>query len=296
MSKSNSKGNKFKYWTINILCIILVVVIIICGYQIWSINNNYVQEKKVHDDVMNFKPSDNGPGGSGSLSNTDNSAGQETGAPGPDGWLGTTVWPGTTKKPGTAADNQSIYEAAKKNPDTVGWITIKNTKIDYPFLQRINEVVDKGHQYYYIDHDFNNKKAKAGSIFMDYRNNRDFSNFNTIIYGHHMNNGSMFGTLKNFADRDFFNKNTTGTIYLADRNYTLQIFAYLVINIDVEEDINMIYGTINYNNAGEYLKYVKEKAKQYRDIGVTANQKVVTLSTCTNVAESGRTILIARLA
>ena len=59
----------------------------------------------------------------------------------------------------------------------------------------------------------------TGTIFMDYRNHRDFSDFNTVIYGHHIKNGSMFGTLQKFNDQSFFDDNKTGTIFLADKTY-----------------------------------------------------------------------------
>ena len=183
--------------------------------------------------------------------------------------------------------NQEILDAQKQiNSDIVGWLTIPNTNIDYLFVQASDD-------NFYLRRDLNKRQASAGSIFMDSRNSSDFSDFNTILYGHNMKNGSMFHNLRKFADKDFFDGNRTGTIFLADRVFSLQIFAYLVTGADNAE----IYQTVIITNPEkeDFFDYIRDHARQYRDIGLTAQDRIVTLSTCAYEYDDARMVLLAQL-
>ena len=104
-----------------------------------------------------------------------------------------------------------------------------------------------------------------------------------------MKNGSMFGTLKAFADRQFFEANTHGTIFLPRETLTLEFFAYLVVKSTDEE----IYSI----DPGEsYFEHIKRCARQYRDIGLSREDKIVTLSTCAYEFDDARMVLLARVA
>ena len=262
-----NKKNKFIGILLNVISVILIGVIIFCGYQIWEVYNNYAEEEKIHEEVMIYKPSDK---------DYDDPDISEPGIPAnPDDHNQTQI-------PEPKA-NQSIVDAKKANPDVVGWLTIPNTKIDYPFVQAKDNL-------YYVDHNFKKEKAKAGSIFVDFRCSDDFSDFNTIMYGHHMKNGSMFGTLKHFQEKKFFDSNKTGKIYLEYRVYDIEIFAYMIVHA---ED-NVIYKPMK-RGTDEFLKYVREKSTNYREIGVSTEDKIVTLSTCGYSFEDARLVLIGRL-
>ena len=113
-------------------------------------------------------------------------------------------------------------------PDAVGWIALPNTEINYPFAQHKNND-------YYLRRDLKGEYAAAGTIFMDSRCERDFTSQNTILYGHHMKNGSMFGTLKMFGEASFFDTNASGTIYLPNDTLTLAFFAFLVVDPGAEK-------------------------------------------------------------
>jgi len=177
--------------------------------------------------------------------------------------------------------NQSVIDLQAKYPDAVGWLTVPGTKIDYPFVQSKDNDT-------YLRRDLNGKYAAAGTLFMDCRCAPDFNSQNTIIYGHHMKNGSMFGTLKAFADKEFFAKNSSGSIFLPHENLKLEFFAYLVVKATDKE----IYSA---ELSGNYLKYVKQKARQYRDIIFTSNDRIVTLSTCAYEFDGARMVLLARI-
>ena len=176
--------------------------------------------------------------------------------------------------------NQSVIDLQAKYPDAIGWLTVPGTKIDYPFVWH------EGNDYY-LRRDLDGKYATAGTLFLDYRCAPDFSAQNTIIYGHHMKNGSMFGTLKAFADKEFFDKNAIGTIYLPHENLKLEIFAYLVVKHTDGE----IY---NVDLSENYFEYVRQNARQYRELGLAMGDRIVTLSTCSYEFQNARTVLLAR--
>ncbi|MBQ2001022.1 MAG: class B sortase, partial [Clostridia bacterium] len=102
----------------------------------------------------------------------------------------------------------NFNELEKENEDIHGWITIPNTKIDYPIVQSYSE-----DDLFYIDHDINKEKAKAGAIFTQKLNQRDFTDPNTLIYGHNMANGTMFRHLHKFKNKSFFEENQYFYIY-----------------------------------------------------------------------------------
>ena len=183
-------------------------------------------------------------------------------------------------KPDGGIVNQGVIDLQAQYPDAVGWLTVPGTRIDYPFVQAADND-------YYLRRDLNGDHAMAGTLFMDYRCAKDLSSGNTIIYGHHMKNGSMFGTLKAFAEKDFFGANTRGTICLPHETLTLEFFAYLVVKSTDEK----IYGA----DLGEgYFEYVRQNARQYRDIGLTDSDRVVTLSTCSYEFTDARMVLLGR--
>ena len=176
--------------------------------------------------------------------------------------------------------NQGVIDLRAKYPDAIGWLAVPGTKIDYPFVQ------SKDNDYY-LRRDLNGDYAPAGTLFLDYRCAPDFTSRNTIIYGHHMKNGSMFGTLKAFADQGFFDANRRGTVRLPYETLALEFFAYLVVQSDD--------GTIYSPAPGEdYLGYVKRNARNYRDIDLTNGDRVVTLSTCAYEFDGARMVLLAK--
>jgi len=178
--------------------------------------------------------------------------------------------------------NQNVVDLQAQYPDAVGWLAVPNTKIDYPFVQG-------GDNDYYLHRDINGDYALAGTIFIDYRCVGDFTSQNIILYGHHMKNGSMFGTLKAFAQKSFFDKNTHGVIYLPYCTLTLEFFAYMVINPDTEKELYKVI------LSDTYFDYVKRNARHYRDIGLAQGDRIVTLSTCAYEFDNARMMLLAKV-
>lgn len=177
-----------------------------------------------------------------------------------------------------------------QNKDICAWISIPGIEIEYPILQSSDDAED-----YYLNHDINRKQKTAGSLYIQKINANSFSDKNTVIYGHNMLNGSMFGKLKKYRNKDFFNQNDTIYIYTPN-----QILTYRIFSAFINDNLNIMY-TFNFNDANSYSGFLntcknpKSSVKNYRsDIEVTTNDKIITLSTCTS-KDSERYLVVAML-
>lgn len=181
--------------------------------------------------------------------------------------------------------NQEILDLQSRYKDAVGWITVPHTGIDYPFVQGADND-------FYLNHNMDGEETKAGAIFMDFRNYRDLYDSNIILYGHNMKNGTMFGGIKQYLDKGFFEANNTGTVFLADRTCDVEFFALLVIpSVD-----GIIYGMNDSEAAAAaFLEHMEEVSRYYRDIGATPNDMFITLSTCAYEFKDARMVLIGLL-
>ncbi len=171
------------------------------------------------------------------------------------------------------------------NDDIYAWIRIpyKNQPgeyiADYPVVQSpFND-----DQEYYLTHNINRKQSAYGAIYTQSYNTRDFSDFNTVIYGHNMRAGSMFGTLRKYRDAAFFKENSEILVYQPDRVLKYRIFAAYVY------DDRHILKSFNNNNALDREQYLEEifsnrslAANIDHSIEVGTDDYIITLSTCTS--------------
>ena len=186
---------------------------------------------------------------------------------------------------GDPDSNPTLAELQAINPDVLGWLTIDDTHIDYPVV--IGET-----DMEYVNKDVYGDFALSGSIFLDSDNARDLSDAYTLVYGHHMDNGAMFGDVVEFVNTDYFESHQTGTLYLPDATYTIEIFAC----VQVDAFDSMIYDPLAQNgDVSELLHYVDEIAVQSRYIGVQPTDKVIGLSTCAEAETNGRVVIFGRL-
>lgn len=175
------------------------------------------------------------------------------------------------------------------NKDIIGWIYIPNTKIDYP-------VVKASDNEFYLNRDVEKKTNKAGAIFMDYRNSLD-ENFNTkdkntVLYGHHMKDGSMFADLKKFKSEDFFNENRYIYLDTKEGRKKYEIFSVFI----TKTDFNYIKSQFNNEkDFTDFSKSIQEKSSISTDIKLSNNDEFLTLSTCTYEFDDGRLALVGRL-
>lgn len=171
-------------------------------------------------------------------------------------------------------------ELLKTNKDVIGWLYIPDTKIDEPILKgKDNDT--------YLYTDIYKKSNKAGSIFIDEINKGDFSDDNTIIYGHNMKNGSRFHDLRYFIENDYFQKHPLIYIYLPDGTVNVyNVFASCVIKST--SDL--------YQKGIQYSKYIQSVLKQASVKGTVSDEEkpLIMLSTCYNGTDN-RYVVYAQL-
>ncbi len=178
-----------------------------------------------------------------------------------------------------------IDSLIKQNSDTVGWININNTNINYPFVQAKDNK-------YYLTRAFDKSYNEAGWLFLDYRNSKDFSNKNNIIYGHSRLNKTMFGSLHNVLSSNWYNNKNNHIIRLSTQteNTMWQIFS--VYKVPVET----YYLTTDFDNSSSYskfLKTIKDRSVHSFGVNVSSSDKILTLSTCSN--NNKRVVVHAKL-
>lgn len=165
----------------------------------------------------------------------------------------------------------------EENKDIIAWIYSEGTPINYPIVQTDNNL-------YYLSRMINKDYNKAGTIFMDYRNNADFSDNNTIIYGHNMKSDMMFGTITNYTNQDYYEKHKEMYLFTENKNFKIKLLSGYI----VPENSN-IY------NLDNSFEFINENSTFKSDIDVSSNDRLITLSTCSYEYEKARYILIGIL-
>lgn len=160
------------------------------------------------------------------------------------------------------------------NTDIYAYIYIENTNVDYPVLQHPSD------NSYYLDYNIDGSKGYPGCIYTEKENAKDFTDSNTIIYGHNMRNGTMFKTLHKFENAQFFEQNKYIYIYLPDQVLQYKIFAAYTYND------RHILNSFDFSNQSVYQSYIDSifsnpKGNIDTTVPVTVQDRIITLSTCT---------------
>ncbi len=176
------------------------------------------------------------------------------------------------------------------NSDIYAWVYVPGTKVDYPILQSAK---DNG---YYLNHDLEGSKAACGSIYTENYNSKDFNDNHTVVYGHNMKNGTMFKTLRNYDDREFFDENPYIYVYTETDTRVYQIFGAYEYT---DEHLLLNYTTENAGKFQAYLDKIKNRSDvsghYNRDISINSGDKIITLSTCIGDKENSRYLVQAKL-
>lgn len=166
-------------------------------------------------------------------------------------------------------------ELWKTNEEIYAWIQIPGTDIDYPIAQRA------GDDAYYLNHTIEGTEGLPGSIYTEAVNCKEFTDFNTVIYGHNMKNGSMFAGLHKYEDKEFLEENPYVYIYLPDKTLKYQIFAAVVF------DDRHIMHSFDYSTSEgcqqflDEIKAVRTMESSYDDaVEVGTDSNIITLATC----------------
>lgn len=171
------------------------------------------------------------------------------------------------------------------NPEIIGWISNEGTNIDYPIMQTDNNS-------YYLKHLYNGEYNDSGSIFMDYRCSADFSDKNTVLYGHHMRNSTMFGDLERYKDQEFFEDNPTITVFTPEGDYLIELISGTI------ENGNREFIRLDLDNNEDFLAYVDElrsRSTFTSDVEVQEDDQIISMSTCTYDWNNARYMVVGRL-
>ena len=171
-----------------------------------------------------------------------------------------------------------------KNKNTIGWLLVKNTNINYPFVQYKNND-------YYLTHSFDNKYSTAGWVFMDYRNDKNFNDKNTIIYAHARKDKTMFGTLKNTLTKKWYKNKDNHIITINLENETLYYQIFSSYHIKTED----YYITTDFNDKDfkTFINKIKKRSIYNYNVDITIDDYILTLSTCYN--NTDKTVVHAKL-
>lgn len=162
----------------------------------------------------------------------------------------------------------------EQNNETVAWIKVNNTNVEYPVLRATNNS-------FYLNHSFDKSKNSAEWIFADYRNKFDGTDKNIIIYGHNMRDDSMFGSLKNILNSDWYDneENTNITLYTENEKSIYKVFS--IYKIESED----YYIKTEFSNDNEFEKFIetlKKRSIKNFNIDISKEDSILTLSTCAN--------------
>ena len=236
----------------NILIIVFSAIIAFSGYRLWTIFHEYhVGEKQYEQTATNYvhqKDPDN-----------------------------TMAENGPQECP-ISVDFEGLLA---ENSDVVGWIYSEGTQINYPVLRG-----DSNETYLY--HMINGEYNSSGSIFMDFRCNPDLSDFNTIIYGHHMKNGSMFASLHQYIKQDFYDEHKYIWYLTPDHIYRLDVLAGYVG--DAEAEIYTIFTDLD--QLRSYLSFAQNQSTFVPDAVPDDINGIVALSTCSYEYDDARYVLV----
>jgi len=187
------------------------------------------------------------------------------------------------KSESSGIDFTQLYEI---NSEIYAWLKVPNTLVDYPILQSDTD------DMFYLKHNVYGQYSFAGAIYTERINKKDFTDPNTVIYGHNMMNNTMFTTLHRFRDPKFFEENEYIYVYLPGRKLTYHIFSAY------EYDNRHILHSFDFNDKDEYKKYLEYAqnptntiTRNTRKIKITADDKIITLSTCMDANDFSRYIV-----
>lgn len=239
-----------------IILVIAIITLVVSGYKLFSIWNEYHKNAKTYDEVREYSPQSN----------------SDEGTEDP-----------VEKYRFKQEDFDKLFNI---NNDFKGWITVPNTNVDYPIVQTTDNE-------YYLHHNFKKEYNEGGAIFIASENSNPFKDENTVIHGHHMRDGSMFASLEKYKDKSFLDSNNKIYITTKDNVYEYEIFSVYVIEANSNPyKINLSSG----DEYVKYLNELKNSSMYQIDTPeFTKDDRIITLSTCSYEVEDGRLLVHGRL-
>lgn len=258
----------------SVLGVVRICVMVLCAgvfcysaFQLGKYGLMTLQEKKTEQELLQYRPSIEAVDSASDAADATDDA-EETPSTDSDAASDTVKYTG-------------LVALQQQNPEIIGWISIPDSRVDYPVLQTDNNS-------FYLKHNLYRQYLASGSVFMDYR--CDFkTDFQTILYGHHMKNGTMFADVRACRDEAFFRSHTTGYYTTPQAQHRLEFFAFLVV------DASAPIFTVSFADTAAreaLLTYIDENAMYRTDFSVDANAHLFSLSTCTYEFDDARAVLV----
>lgn len=246
---------------ITILTLTFAGILVFSGYQIYKIISEYESGERTYEDLEIYVST---PSNTSTPQNSSESEEKLENA-----------WP--------EVDFEGL---AAINPDIVGWIYSEGTPINYPIVQGTDNS-------YYLKHLYTGEYNGAGSIFLDSRNSSDFSDRHIVVYGHHMQNGSMFSSLTGYKKQDYYEAHPTLYLMTPEKNYEIKVFAGYVAS--VKDDA----WQLNFDDSEEsfqaWIGRAIEKSTFNSNITPAGTDRIITLSTCSYEFDNARYVLVGIL-
>ena len=170
-------------------------------------------------------------------------------------------------------------------PGITAWLLSEGTYIDYPIMRGDDNS-------FYLNHLPDGTKHRSGSVFLDHRSGTDFSDRNSVLYGHMSKAGDMFGSLKYYRDKSYFDTHPVMYIFTPEKDYALVLFAGYLLDSGVEVP------PINFKDDAEFEKHIndiKQRSFFKTEIDVTADDRIVSLATCAYDYANARWIIVGKL-
>ena len=228
---------------LKIFLFIFIIIFVFTAYKVGQWGYDNIKSEKEYEDLIDEVISEE---------NNDNDNGTENGNEDEQG-----------------ESKVDFAKLKQKNSDVVGWIQIKSLGINYPIVQGSDNK-------YYLTRTINNKYSKNGSIFMDYQNSKKFDDNNTVIFGHNLVSGKMFAPLEKIVEGKK-GKNVEITIITEQKRMKYKVFS------SYKEKPNVTSIVPGLNDAKSYQDYItrmKQKTTVKYNIEPSAENKMITLSTC----------------
>lgn len=193
----------------------------------------------------------------------------------------------STYKPTTEEGQKSFEELRAMNPDVMGWLTIYGTSIDYPIVKAQKD------NFEYLSKDVENNWTTCGALYVDVHNQWNFQDFNTIIHGHHMADHKMFGDLDLFAEAAYFNEHQYANLYYDGQNHGVELFA--ILTIDAYNPIVHSTNLTTDEAKQEFLNRIQQDKLLSRNVDITMDDHLVTMTTCNLTETNGRFTLVGKI-
>ncbi|MCD8381734.1 MAG: class B sortase [Clostridiales bacterium] len=284
---------RFFYWLVLLLCVVLFGV---CAWQIWNIVSEYntgttLYEETATQFVTILEPEDEASDAEGDSdaeaeaeTETEDSLEEEEPveiAEEEEAEEETEEEGKTEKEEGSVPISVDFDALLKTNSDVVGWIYCPNTNINYPVLQ--GETNDT-----YLRHMIDGSYNSAGSIFLDYRNTSDFSDANSIIYGHNMQNSSMFSSLMSYKKQSYYDKHPVLWLLTPSCTYRLDIIGGCVMSADSDFYNSLLWG----DDVESQINYILSNSTFDASAEWDGESTVISLSTCSHEYNNARYVLL----